>query len=98
MGNRVGGHRRPIGTTTRVRMDWSADRYAEPELDDVTLEGGSSRWYLVVGVEEHRDSPAVWKLILERITGDEALDRLRAGARYWPHVRYRSRLPSVNPN
>lgn len=81
------GHRRPLGTTTRVRMDWNESE--EPHLDDVTLEGGSSRWYAVVGVEEHRDSPKVWKLVLERITGRDALDRMNAGARYWPHVRYR---------
>lgn len=70
-------------------MDWNGDEFAEPELDDVTLEGGSSRWYLVVGVEEHRDSPAVWKLVLERISEDDATERLRAGARSWSHVRYR---------
>lgn len=81
------GHRRPLGTTARVRMDWNET--AEPTLDDVTLESGSARWYAVVGIEEHRDSPAVWKLILERVSEEDALERLRAGARYWPHVRYR---------
>jgi len=74
-------------------MDWDTG-CGDPRLGDVTLEGGSSRWYVVVGVEEHRDSPDVWKLILERISPDDATERLLPdSARFWPHVRYR-RTPS----
>lgn len=87
------GHRRPLGTTTRVRMDWSGDRFPEPELGDVTQEQDSERCYLVVGVEEHRDSPRVWRLVLERISVRDSLDRELAGARFWPHVRYRRGVP-----
>jgi hypothetical protein len=70
-------------------MEWHADDGSEPQLDDVTLEAGSNRWYLVVGVAEHRDSPKVWWLTLERVSERDAGDRTRAGARYWGHSRYR---------
>ena len=70
-------------------MDWDTLSGRNPELGDVTLEEGTKRWYAVVGVEEHRDSPAVWKLVFERISWPDAEMRLADGAPYWPHVRYR---------
>lgn len=68
-------------------MDWENDR--DPALGDVTLESGSTRYFLVVGIEEHRYSPRVWWLTLERISIEDAVDRIRDGAESWPHIRYR---------
>jgi hypothetical protein len=70
-------------------MRWSSVDGRDPTLGDVTLEQESDRWFLVVGVEEHRDSPAVWWLTLERIDEDDANGRLRGGSGFWPHCRDR---------
>lgn len=72
-------------------MEWSAEQYPEPELLDVTSEDSTERCYLIVGVEEHRDSPRVWWLTLERISVRDYLDRVDAGARHWSHIRHRRR-------
>ena len=69
-------------------MDWGVDY--EPEIGDITRERESVRWYLVAGIEEHRDSPRVWWLTLERISEDQALDLLKdPDQRIWEHTRYR---------
>jgi hypothetical protein len=69
-------------------MDWESD--ADPQLGDVTREQHSARWYVVAGIEEHRDSPQVWWLTLERIDEDRALLLLGdPEQRVWEHTRYR---------
>lgn len=68
-------------------MEWSAETYEEPQLGDVTVETDTDRAYVVVGVEEHRDSPRVWWLLLERIDVGDAVTRAD-GARFWQHVRH----------
>lgn len=57
----------------RTRMEW-ADSENPPALMDVAIEEPIEveRAYLVVGVEEHRDSPAVWWLVMERIEFENA--------------------------
>ena len=71
-------------------MRWSGETYTEPLLGDITREQESVRWYRVAGVEEHRDSPEVWWLTLERISEDQALDLLKnPEQRIWEHVRDR---------
>jgi hypothetical protein len=77
-------------------MDWYGheDGGGEPLLGDVTVETDTDRFYLVVGVEEHRDSPRVWWLTLERIDLPDAVRRVEVeGGRYWSHVRYRRGAP-----
>ena len=69
------GHGRPLGTTTRVRMRWGQE--LDPQLGEVTVETDTDRYYRVVGVEELRDSPAVWMLVLERIAATEPV--------HWEH-------------
>lgn len=49
-------------------MQWG-DQEREPELGDIAVQTPveCERWYRVVGIEEHRDSPKVWWLWLERV-------------------------------
>lgn len=82
---KAAGHRRPLGTTTRVRME-----DCEPTLGDITREQHTVRYYVVVGIEEHRDSPKVWWLTLERISEAQALEKLQyPNQGIWEHIRYR---------
>ena len=77
-------HTRPLWTLTRrLRFDWRGDR--NPELGDVTVETDTDRYFSVVGIEEHRDSPRVWWLTLERISPEEAALRVWALAPFWEH-------------
>lgn len=84
------GHHRPLGTVAKMRFTWQGDRL--PELQDVALWTSgpaaddyveAKRAYRVVGIEEGRDREH-FKLLLERISWDEALDETDGDRPWWP--------------
>lgn len=77
----IKGHRRPAGTTTRIRLYYAE---TEPELGSLVFDSPleRERGYRIVGVEEVA-RPGRWNLVLERLDWrgwqNAVYERLNAG-------------------